>query len=586
MGYIANFIQESKLGGSFEVNYMDLDSMVNIDGFEILPNNWDSSLVQGKNIRGVTFRYRNNESQSKRREFVNEYIPYHSEPSALLNNPGSPLFRLRSGIRELRDGYLMGACSYAEGTSRISITNGYGFHNFESEYTYTSNPLGTGFEPTCYLTTSSMGLYTEGDFFNYLAIIYAKYQGEYYLGVLGINATDGYDWVLTAGNLLNMSDMVVDELEEYDEEFGEPSEPGGYGGSVGGGNFDHSSDHIGFPANPSISISAQGFLNVYKTSGSDLDGLVNEIMPEQELPDIPEWSETFGLPEIAKYLSVGINSVNIAIKNFFNNNLLKYVIDIHAIPVRPTGGSRENIHCGVRTLSSTATKLSDDYVDFDFGTLSIKECYKNFVDYVGTKCECFLPGVGFVPIKPELFQDGKIQVKYKFNIIDGSFVACIISTSSKSKLSDSVVGQYSGTMCVHMPISSSDYASLASGIASGVTALGGALTASPGVSMASASNAVSAIANIANQTTYNMSNGFTATAGYSGCREAYLKISRQVPNFARSYQHENGLPLNVTRRLSTLSGFTVCDRPHLDGLHATESEKRAIYDLLTNGVIL
>lgn len=585
MLYVAEFVPECKLSGKFTVNYMDFDEMQNIDGFEVLTNSWVGSLVPQKTIRGVSFRYRNGESMDARRDFVNSYIPNHADVSTYINNTGSPLFRIPCGVLEdVEQCFFMGACSYNNDRTYVVITNGYGTHNFEPEYTYTATPLGSGFNPLCYLTTSGMGLYDSDNCFNYIALIYAKYENEMYLGVLGFNSTDGYDWVLSTGQLLNINDMKINELEPSNEdEYGDESTEGGY--SVGGNpSFDDSSDSILVPNDPSISVSNLGFLNTYKVTESGLSGMIEELFPEELLPIIPDPSGEGFLSDVAHSINALASTVGNVFTSYVNSNLLQYVVDVHVIPVTPSGTGSEHIKVGFKTLETSASKVVHDYVNFDCGTIHVPEYYKNFLDFQ-SKVSLFVPFVGLVPVNPDMFLGGSIGLEFKFNIIDGSFTAFVKCKSSKSKL-NGVCGQYSGNCCVHIPITGASYSNIVSGLVSGLDHAQN-MVESKSLSSGSFASGIEAMNNIISKPMYTMSNGFNATSGFMGVRIPYLIISRPVSSFSKAYPHEKGMPLNVTKRLSEMvgTGMTVCDKPHID-FECTEWERAEIERLLTSGVIL
>lgn len=381
---------------------------------------------------------------------------------------------------------------------------------------------------------------------------------------------NGFVNSLTFGHSFNVWETALDGIPEEEESpYPEESTEGGYTGAT---NFDHSSDTISFPAHPAISISNMGFLNVYRVSRSSLENLLTAIMPELQVD---------ALTDIGEVLKASF-------KQTVNGDLLKYVIGLHAVPVNPTEGATTEIKVGFRETGCNGFKLSCDYVDFDCGSVNISEFYNNFLDYTGTKAEVFCPMVGFVPIEPELFLDGTLSIKYKFNVLDGTFICCILSSSSKSQLRNTVIGTYSGACAVHMPLTSTDYASLMSNIVAGAVSTGSAmLTAgtTAGAAVAGVKASMSALNNINSKPYMNMSNGFNTSAAYMGVKVPYIKISRPVAQFPKNYRHENGLPLNVTAKLSTLSGFTICDNPHLD-FECSEKERQEIYKILTTGIIL
>jgi len=365
-------------------------------------------------------------------------------------------------------------------------------------------------------------------------------------------------------------------LEEEDPEYGEY---GGEGGYIGGsGSFDDTSDHIGVPAMPSVSVSSIGFVNVYKVNEGSLTSFIEQIFPEPSPIDFP--SEPT-LDEVADcVVSVG-KAIETAITNTNNAKLIDYILDTHVIPVSPTQLTQHNIKVGWKLTDITVQQTVTDYVDFDCGTLNISEYYNNFIDYVGTTAQIYLPFVGYMPLQPEYFQNGKLRVVYRFNVIDGSFVCWVLSTSSKSALTDSVIGTYSGNCCVHVPVTAVNYTNVISGMVNGVSnMMNSAVNKSPSGAVNGALQVLSAKPDLM------MSNGYNATSSYCGIRYPYLIIKRQKAQFPKTYANENGIPINATYKLSELDGYSEIGNIILDGINADNDEKEELRKALAEGIIL
>ena len=371
------------------------------------------------------------------------------------------------------------------------------------------------------------------------------------------------------------------EAEEVSPDYGEASGPGGYDG----GTFDDSSDIIGVPTMPSIGVSSIGFVNVYNPSSGALTQLGEELFPDFTpiSPYTPTGNTVIdAITDVAEALANIASNIPNVIAMYANAQLINYIIDCHIIPVTPTVGSSQAIKIGYRTMSQFAPKVSSDYVDCNCGSLSIGEYYRNFIDYGPyTQAKLFLPFVGFVPIEPELFQSGVLQVIYRFNVIDGSFMAFVLSTSSKSKLTTTVIGQWGGNACVHVPITGINYSNMVSGIAAGASAVVAELGKGSlsGMADAALNTATAAPA-------LQSSNGYNATTSFLSVRTPYLMIERSVSHYSKDYGHEQGYPSEITADWSKLSGYTESDAIHLEGLGATEEEMKEIASLLAAGVIL
>lgn len=399
---------------------------------------------------------------------------------------------------------------------------------------------------------------------NGVAIPATEYQDRQFTGFFTYGFTDSAD---ANGITYELNGDFVVTSPEY----GTPSDVGGYTG----GTFDDSSDTISIPSMPSIGISTAGFTNVYKVSTGELIGFGAELFPK--MPDFDTSANT--IPEVLNNIGTAVQSLFTA---FQNSKLIDYVIDCHIIPVSPTTGGAENIKVAYKSFTQTATKVTSDYVDIDCGSLNVGEYYANFMDYGQfTTAKLYLPFVGFVPIQPEYWQSGVLSVTYRFNIIDGSFVAFVKSTSSKSNLSDSVIAQYGGNCCVHLPVTGLNYANMVSGALQTVPAV--INSAKGGDISGAASNALNTLSLAPSM---QSSNGYNSCTAFLGVRTPYLVIERAVSNFSQAYTNENGLPSNITSKFDTLTGYTVATAEIMTGFgDATEDEKTMILNALAEGTI-
>ena len=351
------------------------------------------------------------------------------------------------------------------------------------------------------------------------------------------------------------------DIVDYDPDFGPGSEPDGYGQNTTPA-FDHTSDTITIPDPPSVSTSSVGFMHVYNVASGALATLGQYLFPSvANITDI----------ESALRAIAGI---------FAYRDSVQYIVDLHAIPVAPTTGGSAAIKIGSLTTEISQPVVPTDYVDFDCGSVSIPEQYCNFIDFIGTRCKLFLPFVGFVEIAPEYWNGGTLSVKYRFNVIDGSFMAYVRATSSKSKLANSLIGQYGGSACLHLPVIANSYGALASGL------VGGSMQIAAGAATGNVGGVVAGALTASNfQGNMSQSNNYNASTSFLGGRRPYLLIEREVPNFSTQYTHDKGLPCNVAVSLSRVSGFTIIDDIDLSGITgATENEIAELRQLLKEGV--
>ena len=353
--------------------------------------------------------------------------------------------------------------------------------------------------------------------------------------------------------------LNYDEEPEPPEEPFDPSEPEPYNPQG-----DDTSDDINVPTDPPIGLTNVGFINVYKTALNALRGLGEYIFPD---PQALTASDVLtALIKICQTLT--------------DVNLINYVIDCHIIPYTPHISGQSTIKVGYRDTGITADVVDQDYVTVACGSLNIGEYFSGFQDYLLTKSKLYLPFIGFVDMKPEFWQAGTLTVDYKFNVIDGSFMCYVRSTSSKSQLHASVIAQYAGNACYHIPITGMSYAQLAAGFVGA-----GASIASSGGSVANVlGSATSALNTMASSKDMQQSNGYSASAAMMGIRKPYLMIERPRPAYPANYAHDKGYPSNITTALSNVHGFTVISDIDLSGIPLTDAELNDIRALLSEGV--
>lgn len=386
-----------------------------------------------------------------------------------------------------------------------------------------------------------------------------------------------HDWTygIVSGGIFfyDISEIGDFTIYEKSDEYGNYSDAGGYGG----GSFDDSSDAFGLPSLPGLGVSEAGFVNVYKPSSGQLVGFADDLFPDFEMPT-PSTKE--GIDGVVENLNNVASVLGFFADSYLNKGLIDYVIDCHIVPVAPSVTTNSGIKVGYKTFDYNPSKVTSDYVEFDCGTLQIAEYYQNFLDYEGTRCKMYCPFIGFVDIKPEWFQSGSLRLVYHFNIIDGSCIAFVIATSSKSQLKNTVVATFGGNCCVHMPITGLNYSSMISGVVGGAGKVvsgiqgGGIGQIAKGVEQGSLS-----------RPTLEQSNGYNAGMSFMCYRRPYLLIERPVASFSKNYPREQGLPLNVTMKLGTMKGFTTCTSPVIDNFHCLEEEKEMIKQALVEGTI-
>lgn len=364
-------------------------------------------------------------------------------------------------------------------------------------------------------------------------------------------------------------------------EFGKKAKKkGGYNKSTQKkGTFDDSSDKITPSSAPQLSALSSNMVHAYKVTDAELN-----LIAQAMYPDL-----IFNAASITDALGSLFDAI-------FMSKFVDYMLDLMILPIDVPAPSVENVQLGGKTLTVssgsggtshiTSHRVSSQYVDVSCGSLSIDEYWANFLDFSGTRVKLFLPYIGYVDIQPEYMNDGKIMVDYRFNVLDGSFICFVRSTSGHSELDESLIGQYAGVAVMHIPLQSTDYSNKVSGLISSMGAVA-AGAASSGMSGAVGYGAAASMANtMIAKPSSSHANGYNASSSFLSHRVPYLIIERQSSQFSEKYPEERGLPLFMEMKIGDCHGLTVCDNPHLDTITATVEEKERIFKYLTEGIIV
>ena len=411
----------------------------------------------------------------------------------------------------------------------------------------------------------------------YAFFAFTEYSGESYV-YFGISEdafftlpqTHTYYAVGRSVNYFDFVSLINGNIpaEEKSDEFGDASEPEGYDTT---GGFDDSSDVISIPSKPQ-SVLSLGFVNVYKCDAGALSQFGEALFPEIQFPT--------SLSQVGEVLAAVSDSI-------WNSKLIDYVISVHCVPGNIPAGALTDIKVGARTMTGIMGRpISNEYVDFDFGSISLDPYYKNYADDM-TEIQLYLPFYGFVSLRPEEVIRGTINVTYRFNVIDGSFTAFVLSTSGRSKLSNSVIGQYGGSCVIHLPVSNISYASMFSSlIGASAGAAMGVATGGAGAAVAASLTASNGIISAAQGGDSKKSNSYNASSSFMTRRKPYLIVTRPISSFSTRYNIENGLPSNVAMTLGSCRGFTTAENAILDGIPCTQEEKQRLQGYLKSGIII
>ena len=257
------------------------------------------------------------------------------------------------------------------------------------------------------------------------------------------------------------------------------------------------------------------------------------------------------------------------------NDPMDYLTSLVAIPFSAFGGNDEPITIGSVSSTITAKRLNNFIADLDCGEINFIEYFQTFMDYSPyTRVTIYLPMIGYVNINVDAFQNDKLALKYRIDVLTGQCVAFL----SNSK---GLVASYNGNCAYHIPLRSRDYSQMISGIAN--TA---ASTIIGGVSAPSFNGALNGALNFKPAGSVTTAGSFSGNCGVLTNKKPYIIIERPSISIPRSYPHNIGYKSEITSKLSDLHGFTTVKAIHLDNVIATAGEKDELENLLISGVVL
>lgn len=471
-------------------------------------------------------------------------------------------------------------------TDNIHYTESFPLGNYwpDGEYNFTPSTEFPG------RSAETLALFLKTGFFNIEKNV---------VGGMAIGWRNGYASCYASGNAFRAKyswfksasgfgiDTDFPEEEDYSPEFGPASEPDGYGYGGMPGTHDKHSDHVGIPSKPQFGFTSAGFLNHYRISAQGLSMLGEALFPEPQGPS----ADVLG-------------AIDRLTANMWNSKIIDYIIDCRIIPVIAPATNQVNITCGGKVLvhpgtgaAYSAYLVDEDFVDVDCGTITTGLTEGNFIDFSVTRAKIFVPFYGYVDLAPEYWHGAKIGLYYRFNLMDGSFMAWLTSAPFRAELESAgnmeIIGQYAGNACIHLPINSQSYSQIIGGmITTGAAivgaAAGGAIGGAAGKTIAAGAvqTAISGAANIANGRPQLISNNsYNGSAALMSNRTPYLLIEFGEAQFSTKYTDECGLPLVVNKRIGDCSGMTVCDNAIIN-FACTDAEAKEILAALREGVIV
>lgn len=244
---------------------------------------------------------------------------------------------------------------------------------------------------------------------------------------------------------------------------------------------------------------------------------------------------------------------------------------------------------------------------FNLGSITIPRYFNSFLDYAPyTKIELYLPYIGFINLDVNEVMGQTINIEYVVDIFSGKCTAFISRGTGEDK---TIIMEADGTIGIDIQIGGGQGAEIARNMLKlGIGATAGAISLGAGAVSAGANaktaGSVGSIASISGASAgylgnttigaisagqVNIAKGGATQSGvnFYAPQNCYLVITRPTPQYPTNYNHTIGRPSGKTATLGNLTGYTVVDSIHVEGLAtATSDEVTEVERLLKQGVIL
>lgn len=264
------------------------------------------------------------------------------------------------------------------------------------------------------------------------------------------------------------------------------------------------------------------------------------------------------------------------------NDPMQAIIGLHKVFATPPTSGTGNIKVGYLDSGVSSKLVSAQYTEVDCGSVSLKEYFKNALDYTQTDIYLYLPFIGIVPLNVEDVMRASINVKYKVDVLTGACLASVYVTRDAG--SGGQLYTYAGNCAVQYPLSSGSYIGILAGalgiagsVASTILSGGAALPMALGAGAAALSSA---------KTKVEHSGSLSGNAGAMGIKKPYLIVRRPQTKIAANFHEFNGESNNIYGALSGFPGYTRVKYINPEGIPATGDELAEIERILKGGVLI
>lgn len=238
--------------------------------------------------------------------------------------------------------------------------------------------------------------------------------------------------------------------------------------------------------------------------------------------------------------------------------------------------SEEICFCGLSTgVFAHVIPSGSQYQVIDYGKIDLSEPTCSFMDYSPySKISIYIPYVGFRDLPNDEVMGGKVGLKYHVDLLTGSFSAFVtIERPTRGQFPgdatpdgyNTIIAQYEGNCYEMLPLSSTDFRNIFSGMLNVASGLGQVMGGNIAGGLGSmASGVLTMKANV------NRSGQASGSYGYGGKQEAYILISRPFQSIPSNFGGYEGYPSNIRMTVRDCSG--TAEHNYNDGYVETDPE--------------
>lgn len=352
--------------------------------------------------------------------------------------------------------------------------------------------------------------------------------------------------------LFKVHSFIENPLTEISPPDTDPYKPNGE--HAGGDGEDQQTDDMGDETLPTISAVDTGFVTLYKPSISQMNSLASYM---------------WGAFDIDAFKKIFANPMDV-------------ILGLSILPgIVPSGGS-STVKVGNIDTGISMTKVGNQYVKYNCGSVTIKRKWGAFLDYSPyTKAFIYLPFIGIQPIDVDEIMNKTVSVTYNIDVLSGGCCAFI-------KAGNTTLYTYIGQCACSVPVTGKDWSTMINGVLGAVSGVAGTIGS---IATGNVGGAISGVASVAQNVlsakpTYQRSGSMGGMGGMMGIKTPYIIIERPV-QAVPGYQNQIiGYPSFITRLIGDFKGYTEIEQCHLENIPCTEDELIEIENILKNGVIL